>query len=403
MSRVPVTVIGAGPYGLATAAHLKAHRVPLRILGEPMDGWRTRMPAGMFLKSTPRASNISAPADGHRLSDFRAARGRPPVGDLYPVPLAEFVEYGDWYQRRCVPEVERSTVTAVEYLRDGFRVTLDDGAVFGTRAVVVATGLAPYARMPTALAPLADLALASHTCEHTDMSVFAGQRVAVIGAGQSALEGAALLSEAGAVPTLVSRNEQVLFGTPPPTDLNGDRPLPARLVKPGSTLGPGWSHVAFSRTPQAFRHLPDGTRAHLVRAVLGPSGAWWLRDRVRGRIPLLAGYTVHHAEHAGGQIRLRLRGPNGSTDTLEADHVLAATGYRVDVDRLDLLDPALRRAVRRANGGAPRLSAGLESSVPGLYFTGLAAADTFGPVLRFVCGTGFAARRVSRAVATTPR
>lgn len=78
--------------------------------------------------------------------------------------------------------------------------------------------------------------------------------------------------------------------------------------------------------------------------------------------------------------------------------MLAATGYRVDVERLELLDPGLRRAVRRTADGAPRLTGGFESSVPGLYFTGLSAANSFGPLLRFVCGTDFAARRITAAV-----
>jgi hypothetical protein len=221
----------------------------------------------------------------------------------------------------------------------------------------------------------------------------------VIGAGQSALESAALLTEAGATATVVARTGQVLFGTPPESDLSGDRGLPRRLAKPGSNLGPGWSHVAFSRAPHAFPYLPDSTRAHLVRTVLGPSGAWWLRDRVEGRVPVLTGCTIRSVEQADGQLRLGLQGPGGRSETLEADHVLAATGYGVDIDRLDILDQGLRRAVRRGNGGAPRLSASFESSVPGLYFTGLSAADTFGPVLRFVCGTDFAAGRTSRGIA----
>ncbi|GHH63563.1 hypothetical protein GCM10018781_13270 [Kitasatospora indigofera] len=396
---VPVTVVGAGPYGLATAAHLRARRVPARVLGEPMDGWRDAMPAGMYLKSTPRASNISDPDGTHRLCDFRAGEGLPPIGDRYPIPIDEFIRYGDWFQRRCVPEVERAVVTGVEYRRDGFQVSLRGGETYVSRAVVMATGLRPYARVPAELAPLLGLGLASHTSDHADLAVFAGRRVAVIGAGQSALESAALLNEAGATATVVARAQRVLFGDPPESDLSADRPLPVRLAKPGSTLGPGWSHVAFSRVPQGFPYLPDNTRAHLVRTVLGPSGAWWLRDRVEGCLPLLTGYAIRSVEQADGQLRLGLRGPRGRTETLEADHVLAATGYGVDIDRLDLLDEGLRRAVRRGNGGAPRLSGTFESSVPGLYFTGLSAADTFGPVLRFVCGTAFAAGRVSRGIA----
>ncbi|MCG6496123.1 NAD(P)-binding domain-containing protein [Kitasatospora sp. A2-31] len=397
---VPVAIVGAGPYGLAVATHLRARSVPARIMGVPMGSWRARMPAGMFLKSTPRASSIADPERRFGLNDFRAARNQPRVGDRYAVPLDEFVRYGEWYQQRCVPGVERAAVVRVEGAPPGFRLHLDTGEAFTTRAVVMASGFPPYARIPADLQPLVAAGLASHTSDHADLAKFAGQRVAVIGAGQSALESATLMYEAGAEPVLVARAERLQFGEPPDSDRPGDRTWPTRIAHPGSPLGPGWSFVAFTRAPAAFRYLPDRTRAELVRTVLGPSGAWWLPERALGRFPVLTGHRVASAEEVGGRVRLRLR---GTTDTLEVDQVLAATGYRVDVERLEMLDPALRRAVARRNGGAPRLSHGFESSVPGLYFTGLSAADTFGPMMRFVCGTGFAARQISRAIASEVR
>ncbi|KQV12122.1 MULTISPECIES: FAD-dependent oxidoreductase [unclassified Kitasatospora] len=397
---VPVAIVGAGPYGLSVAAHLKALGVPVRVFGVPMGSWRTRMPAGMFLKSTPRASAISDPAGRLTLNDFRAAEGLAWVGDRYAVPLDEFIRYGEWFQGRCVPEVERAAVVRITPTPDGYRLALDTGEAFTARTAVLAGGFPPYATVPAELWPLVGAGLASHTSEHADLRKFAGQRVAVIGAGQSALESATLMHEAGAQPILVARTRQLLFGSPPETDRGGERPWPERLAKPASPLGPGWSFTAFSRATGAFRYLPDRTRAHLVRTVLGPSGGWWLQDRMQGRFPVLTGHEVASAEAAGGRVRLRLRGP---TDVLEVDQVLAATGYRVDVERLDYLDPGLRRAVARRNAGAPRLSSSFESSVPGLYFTGLSAANTFGPLMRFVCGTGFASRRISRAIAAGNR
>ena len=53
----------------------------------------------------------------------------------------------------------------------------------------------------------------------------------------------------------------------------------------------------------------------------------------------------------------------------------------------------------RCVAGWPHLTSSFESSVPGLFFTSLMAAETFGPVMRFVCGAGFSARRITEAVA----
>jgi pyruvate/2-oxoglutarate dehydrogenase complex dihydrolipoamide dehydrogenase (E3) component len=133
-----------------------------------------------------------------------------------------------------------------------------------------------------------------------------------------------------------------------------------------------------------------------VRTALGPAGAWWLRDRftpVRHRL----GTRVVDASPNGAGVVLTLNGGTAD-DRLEVAQVIAATGYRVDVDRLGFLAVDLRGRIRRA-GGSPRLNGCFESTVPGLYFVGLAAADSFGPAMRFVFGSDYAARRVARAVA----
>jgi hypothetical protein len=404
LERRPTVVIGAGPYGLATAAWLSAAGRARRVFGEPMECWRTNMPAGMYLKSVPAASSISAPESGYRLEDFRTARGRGPVGDRYPIPLEEMIDYGRWFQERRVPELERQKVRTVEQADGLFGVTLDSGEEFLAESVVMATGQVPFAHEPAELTARLPGELVSHTSRHRDLARFSGQRIAVLGAGQSALESAALLHEAGALPTVIVRAASVAFGSPPDTDRLSDRPRPVRIVKPGSPLGPGWSLLACSYGGAAFRHLPQEVRMRLLHSVLGPSGGWWLRHRVDERIPVLCGRTVRSAGVEDGMVRLELEVMDAEvrTEVLRADHLLLATGYRVQVDRLELLAPELRRQVWTFHG-APRLSSGFESSLPGLFFTGLAAAPTFGPALRFVVGTGFAARRVAGAVAAGTR
>ncbi|MGV9274765.1 NAD(P)-binding domain-containing protein [Streptomyces griseosporeus] len=394
-----VMIVGSGPYGLATAAHLKGWGVPFRIFGEPMDGWRSHMPSRMYLKSSPFSSSISSPAPGRRLQDFRAERGRAPGGEREPVPVSEFIQYGLWFQERTVPELERVTVRRIDRAPGGaFRLLLDSGEECTARAVVLAVGILRFAHVPPELAPLVADGLVSHTADHVDFTAFAGKRVAVVGAGQSALESAALLYEAGARPTLLARGACLVFGSPPQADRPAERPLRERALSPHSLLGDGWQLVACTKGPAVYRHLPDRVRGRLLHTVLGPYGAWWLRDRIDGHFPVRCGVRVREAAPDGTGVRLRLTEPDGSTRELEADHVIAGTGYQVDIGRLELLSPELRRQVVTADG-APRLSAGFESSVSGLYFTGLAAAPTFGPLLRFVSGTAFAARRVSAAAA----
>jgi hypothetical protein len=400
---LPAVVIGAGPYGLSTAAHLQRLPIPVRVFGEPMDTWRNRMPAGMFLKSEPFASDLSAPSPGFTLADYCRGIGQRPLDDWEPVPVDLFIDYGLWFAKHQVPEVEQTHVVHVERQGDGpgerrgrdgaaFQVTLASGERFGASVVVVASGVQPFPYVPEELDGPEELV--THTSRHHDLSDFAGRKVAMIGAGQSALEGAALLAEAGAEVEIYVRGKKVIFDGDP---IMGPVHWTHRILKPKAPLGDGWSHVAFSRGGAAFRHLPESVRLHLVRTILGPFGSWWLRDRVLGKIPIHTERPVLGVTPRDGGALLRLGGPQGPSETL-VDHVMAATGYRVDLDRIGFLAPELRGEIA-LTGRSPHLSAGFESSVRGLFFTGLPAAATFGPVLRFVCGTDFAARGLTRGVA----
>ncbi len=393
-------MVGAGPYGLSVAAHLRAAGVPVRIFGEVMGSWRHAMATGMFLKSTPAATDLSAPVPGARLADFRRMHGEPELTELTPIPCDVFVRYGQWFQKQHVGEVDPARVLEVSRAASdsAFVVQLDDGRELAAAAVVVATGLHGLAHIPDELSRLClerpgPRALVSHTSHHTDLSPYAGRRVAVVGGGQSALESAALLHEAGAAVQVLVREDRVLWGRRPSLA----RPWPQRLAKPASPLGPGWTLAAVCKAPGGVRRLPPSARLLLFRRALGPSGGWWLRNRVEGIVPVRTSVRVTRAEAAESTVRLGLTGAGGASETLTVDHVLAATGYRLDLDAVPFLSPAVRSAVACVPGSkAPRLTATFESSVPGLYFTGSLAAPMFGPMMRFVAGTEYAATRIAR-------
>ncbi|MPY54933.1 FAD-dependent oxidoreductase [Streptomyces acidicola] len=394
----PVAVIGAGPFGLSTAAHLRARGVPVRVFGEPMVSWRDHMPAGMLLKSTPAASNIDAPQRGHTLVDYCDAAGIPRlVTDEDIIPVETFVAYGEWFQQNLVPELERVRVVSVDRRGDGrgFELKLDSGEAFTARAVVVATGLSGLAHLPPELRGAATdgpspTGPVSHSAQHHDLSRFAGKELLVVGAGQSALETAALAAEAGARVRVVSRGHgKVAFGAPP-----WDQPR----LRPESPFGRAWSLWALSYYPHPYRYLPAEARHYLVRRVLGPLGAWWLRERFEGTVGVREISGIVRAGVIGGRPLLAVRTHEGRTEELSADHVIAATGYRVDIAAMDFLAHELRTELV-VSQGAPKLGAGYRASVPGLYFTGLPSAASYGPVMRFVCGTEFASPRLARHLA----
>ncbi|MGY0024628.1 FAD-dependent oxidoreductase [Streptomyces sp. cg35] len=393
----PVAVIGAGPYGLSTAAHLRARGIPVRVFGDPMVSWRSHMPEGMILKSVPSASNIDAPQRGHDLVDYCDAAGiKRLVTDVDLISAETFVAYGEWFQEKLVPDLERVRVVSVDrHSGAGFELKLDSGEQFTARAVVVATGLSGLEHLPRELAAAAPDGPApsgplSHSAQHHDLSRFAGQELIVVGAGQSALETAVLAAEAGASVRVVARGTgRVRFGAPP-----WGQPR----FRPETPFGRAWSLYALTYYPHQYRQLPPQARHFLVRRVLGPLGAWWLRERFEGKVAVREVASVEGATVSDGAPVLAVRTHGDRREELSADHVIAATGYRVDLAAMPFLGDGLRTRIA-VSRGTPRLGAGYVSSVPGLYFTGMLGGSSYGPVMRFVCGTEFASPRLARHLA----
>lgn len=396
--RVDVTIVGAGPYGLSIAAHLHAAGVHLRHFGLPMYLWRNRMPRGMYLKSQGFASNLSDPRGMHTLESFCRNAGLDYRDYGLPVPLETFVAYGEWFARNQAPGLQECMVQRIARDGEDFEVELAGGETVRSRRVVCTTGVQHFAYLPSTLSHL-PVDVCSHSSAHADLRRFAGRDVVVLGAGQSALESATLLHEAGASVRLVARTHRLVWNGAP---LLPDRPLLAKLREPAAGLGSGWSTWFYSTQPQAFWHLPQATRRHRARTALGPAGAWWLRSRATDRFPVLLGRRVAGADRTGSGVRLVLHDEQGRITTLDTEHVIAATGFRPDVSRLAFLEPNLRALLRQV-GGDPRVGRDFQSSVPGLYFAGPAVASSFGPVMRFVYGADFAARTVSRALGAAPR
>ncbi|WP_411106951.1 NAD(P)-binding domain-containing protein [Streptomyces sp. cmx-4-9] len=389
-----LVVIGAGPYGLSVAAHAAGAGLDVRVLGRPMASWRDHMPDGMYLKSEPWSSNLSAPDGRHTLAAYCATRGLAAEHGT-PLPIGTFSAYGMWFARNAAPEVEEVTVTEVAPQGEAFRIRTAEGPQLLARTVAVAVGVMPFVHHPRALRELPP-AHYSHSSGHRDLARFAGQEVAVLGAGQAALETAALLAEQGARPCLVVRGSRLNWNTvPQPLE----RPVLRSLRDPHSGLGTGWRSWAWSELPWAVRRLPARTRERIAATALGPAGAWWLRERFEQRVPVLLGHRLHRASAVGDRTRLGLTTRTGESVVLDAAHVIAATGFTPDLARLGLLDAGLRGALATVGAGrTPELSARFESSWPGLFFAGLLTAPSFGPSMRFVHGAGFTAGRLVKGV-----
>lgn len=380
-------VVGAGPSGLAAARHLREAGIRLKAFGSAMQFWRENMPRGMLLRSSWVASEIADPR--HELT---LARYREQSGSWFesPIPIEHYIGYGEWYARQTVPDLDERRVESIEGGRDHFAVTTSDGEVVETRNVVVATGMCPFARRPSPFEGLPP-ELVSHSFEHRDFARLSGRRVLVIGGGQSALESAALLKEAGAEPELVVRAPRVRWLRPHvlPRRIN-------RLLYPPTDVGPiGMNWIVAA--PDVYHRLSRGLQERILATAAPPAGAAWLRRRLAD-VPMRLGSEPVEAARVNGHVEVRLV----DGEELAANHVLLGTGYHCDIARCGILSEPLVGAVRTV-GGSPLLDADMQSSVPGLYFLGASAARSFGPIMRFVTGTWFAAPAVTAGIAGRKR
>jgi FAD-dependent urate hydroxylase len=382
---IDVAVVGAGPYGLSTAAHLLGRGLRVAVFGRTLELWREHMPKGMLLRSHSWATNLSDPRGDSGFDRFAEASGQ---DTRYPVPLRTFVEYGLWFQQRAVPDVDETYVSSIERQDARFFLTLEDGRVVESQAVVMAIGPYYYANRP---APFTGLPaeLVSHSSDHMDFGRFQGREVIVIGGGQSAIESAALLHEAGAAVQVVARRSIVWLGP----DRAATRSTLERILAPDASIAPGWTNWLWDHGPFLFYRFSQAWKdAYNARYHSGATD--WLRDRVLSKVTLRERQTVAKLEVTGGRLAATLS--DGAR--VSADHIILATGYTVDVNKLTMIHPSLRAAIE-TDRASPILSHWFESSVPRLYFVGLTSVRAFGPLYRFVAGCGAAARRVASSIA----
>ena len=382
-----IVIIGAGPYGLSVAAYLKAHGIPTLVFGKPMELWQN-MPRGVYLKSIWSASSLPDPAGKYTLDHYIANNN---ITRQEPIPLPMFLNYAYWYQQYAVPDVDPTYVQLLAADGKRFHLELTDGRTVKASKVVVAVGISAFTYVPD-FARTLPATVASHTLAYSDLAHFNKQKVAVVGHGQSALEYAALLDEAGADVELIARgsirwHSKILY------DYTG----PARHIfyPPGDVGPPGinWL-IAF---PTAYRHLPDTIKYPVHKRAVLPGGAKWLRPRVEGHVLLTEHRQIVKATAQEKGLCIEL----SDGTRREIDYLFLGTGYQPNIHKLVFIDIKLRQQLRE-HDGYPVLNGQFESSVHHLYFAGALAGRTFGPVCRFISGAKTTARQIARhAVCTT--
>ena len=380
-----VIFIGAGPYGLSGTAYLKDKGFGVGTFGDPMSFWRDHMPAGMYLRSNWLASHISDPHRRLTLDHFKAETG---AQFQFPIPLERFVEYGQWFQKKAVPDLVPCQVKTIEENGGRFKATLSDGKIVKSKRVIAATGIAPFPWMPKELEGMPPSHV-THSSDHADLSRFGGREMLVVGGGQSGLDAARILYAYGAKVEIIAKQKEIRW-------VGGHEWLHhlgflSWCLYSNFDVGPaGLSRlVGF---PNIFRRLPRRLQGPLSYRSIRPAGTSWQRPYL-AKVTMSTNRRVSSAEIQGNRVRAKL---SDGTERV-VDHVIVATGYRVDIRRCSYLSPAIRNALKTVSG-SPILGRGFESSVPGLHFVGKPAAWSFGPLLNFISGSHFAGAEFARAL-----
>jgi FAD-dependent urate hydroxylase len=367
-------VIGAGPYGLAVAAHAKNSGIEVTIVGEPMAFWKQNMPSGMLLRS-----GIDWHLDAAELYTIRAflEERRIARSDVEPIPVEIFREYAEWFRKANGIAVQDLRIKRLRRVSGHFEAECEGDEVVRASRVVAASGLAHFANVPADIVASLPEGRARHTATLVDFRGLAGKRCLIVGGRQSAFEWAALIGEAGAESVdLVYRHETPRF-------VQSDWSFTDAIIE--NTLRvPGW----FRRLDPSAQHAIDEQFWIVGRLQLEP----WLWPRVNRKNVRLRpnARVVKWGAAANGGVEVRLDG--GAA--LRVDQVILATGYRVDLAQVPYLGEEIASGRLCLADGFPILDDDAQTTLPGLYIAGQAATHNFGPCFGFVCGCVASARMI---------
>lgn len=378
MKRTHLLILGAGPYGLATAAYAKHMGMDFLILGKLMDFWTAHMPKGMLLRSGADwhldAQNV------YTFEAFLKARGLKKE-DTDPIPLDLFRQYGCWFADQVNLHIRSSMAREIQPDEQGFLISLEDGSEILAENVLVTPGFQPFMNVPEELAQIIPHGRYVHTCESVEFESLRGKRCLIIGGRQSAFESAALINEMDAEEIyLVYRHGTPRFEASEWAWIDPMMDLTSNIR--------GW-----------YRHLPADERAAIERRFwkegrlkLEP----WLAPRIhKSAIKLVPNVSLSECrEQDDGRMSARL----SDGQVLVVDHIILATGYRVNIAKVPYLAHESIASNLKINEGFPVLDEDFQSSIPGLFMTGLVAAKDFGPFFGFAKGCPTAAKIIVHGV-----
>lgn len=374
-------IVGAGPFGLSLAAYAAQHGIDYLVVGRPMEFWQDNMPAGMLLRSA--CDWHLDPGNVATIERFLEAQGRTPA-DVEPLSRQFYLEYTAWFQAQHRIQSLPLYVDRLDRVDDGqyrYRATLEDGSAIRARHAVLAIGFKYFKHLPADLVALLPAGRFSHTCDLVEFEALNNKRCLILGGRQSAFEWAALLHEAGAAAVHVShRHRSPAFAA---ADWSWVSPIVDAIAH-----DPGW-----------FRRLPEHEQAAVVQRLWAEGRLKvepWLGARVLRPGVSIWPNTQLVSCHGlpGGELVAQL----DSGERLAVDHVVLATGYKVNVGQIPFLAKGNIGGQLATRNAFPVLDERFQTNLPGLFITSMAANQDFGPFFAFTISTRTSATLIGAAI-----
>ncbi len=370
-------IIGAGPFGLAIAAQASHLGIEHLVAGKPMEFWKHKMPAGMYLRSA--CDWHLDPVNIHTIDKFLEER-RQTASDVEPLSLEFYLSYAEWFQKQKQITPLPLHIMRLDVVNDRFIATSVSGDTIDARNVVIAPGFTHFTNIPAELKSRLPAGRFIHTCDFIDFSSARDKRFLIIGGRQSAFEWAALLVEAGARTVYIThRHDSPAFAAAdwswvnPLVDAIGDNPSWFRDLSPAE------------KDDINHRLWAEG------RLKVEP----WLEARLNHeRVRLLPRTEVTKCVEINNELNVTLS--NG--ETITCDQIVLATGYKVDITRLPILAAGNILNQLETRNGFPILDEHFQTSIKGLFITSMPATQDFGPFFAFTISVRVSAQLICAAI-----
>ncbi len=378
---IDLLIIGAGPFGLAMAAQSQHLGIDYLVVGKPMEFWKLNMPEGMYLRSA--CDWHLDPQNVDTIDCFLQTQGLT-TADVEPLSHPFYLSYVQWFQERKQIDVLPVYVQQLNHDREGdypFHALMEDGQTIRAARVVIAVGFKYFRNIPDSLVDRLPAGHFTHTCDLVEFTALKGKRCFIIGGRQSAFEWTALLNEAGASTVDISyRHDSPAFTE---ADWSWVNPMVDAIVD----------------APEWFRNLSAGEKDginHRLWAEGRLKVEPWLEERVMKESVRLWPHTQLQSCDLLPNGDLEIGLDNG--EKLTVDHLILATGYKVEIDQVPFLRQGNILSALTIKNGYPVLDAYFQTNVRGLFITSLAASQDFGPFFGFTIAVRTSAKLIGQGL-----